>query len=112
MGNSKGNRYAFWRDGSECIISFQKSFPEWRIEPGNVIKEFLITAQSGVRGQSDEPVKCYNLDAIISIGYRINSIRATKFRQWASSVLKRYMLKGYAINKNTVSEQKYEDLKK
>ena len=91
---------------------FKRVFQSGELNPETVIKEFLITAQSGVRGQSDEPVKCYNLDAIISIGYRINSIRATKFRQWASSVLKRYMLKGYAINKNTVSEQKYEDLKK
>ena len=53
-----------------------------------------------------------NLDAIISIGYRVNSFRATKFRIWATQVLKQYMLKGFAINRNAVSEQKYEDLKK
>lgn len=53
-----------------------------------------------------------NLDAIISIGYRINSIRATSFRIWATSVLKQYMLKGYAVNQNAVASQKYEDLKR
>ena len=61
---------------------------------------------------SDEKVKYYNLDAIISIGYRVNSFRATKFRIWATQVLKQYMLKGFAVNRNAVSEQKYEDLKK
>ena len=61
---------------------------------------------------SDKPVQYYNLDMIISVGYRVNSIRATQFRIWATNVLKQYMLKGYAINRNAVSEQKYEDLKK
>jgi prophage maintenance system killer protein len=57
-------------------------------------------------------VQFYNLDAIISVGYRVNSRKATAFRQWATSVLKQYMLKGYAVNHNAVSEQKYEDLKR
>ena len=71
-----------------------------RIEPGprcgtlaRLIKDNLITVQSGARGRSDEPVMYYNLDAIISIGYRINSIRATKFRIWATQLIKQYMLK-------------------
>ena len=62
--------------------------------------------------KSDKPVAFYSLDVIISVGYRVNSIRATAFRQWAASVLKQYMLKGYAVNQNAVSEQKYEDLKR
>ena len=57
-------------------------------------------------------VLTYNLDAILSVGYRISSRRATQFRQWASRVLKQYMLKGYAINHSVVATQKYEDLKK
>ena len=48
---------------------------------------------------------------IISIGYRVNSVRATKFRIWATGIIKQYMLKGYAVNRSLVSEQKYEDLK-
>ena len=56
-------------------------------------------------------VQFYNLDAIISVGYRVNSRKATAFRQWATSVLKQYMHKGYVVNHNAVSEQKYEDLK-
>lgn len=54
----------------------------------------------------------YNLDAIISVGYRINSLRATKFRIWSTSIIKEYMRRGYVINRNAISEQKYEDLKK
>lgn len=61
---------------------------------------------------SDKPVQYYNLDMIISVGYRVNSVRATQLRIWATSIIKQYMLKGYVINRNVVSEQKYEDLKR
>ena len=86
-------------------------FRSGELEPDAVVKEILITAQSGARGLSDDKVRYYNLDAIISIGYKVNSVRATKFRIWAANVIKQYMLKGYAVNRNAVSEQKYEDLK-
>lgn len=55
-------------------------------------------------------VKYYNLDAILSIGYRVNSKNATQFRIWANKVLKEYLIKGYAIKDNIKLEQ-YEDLK-
>ena len=89
----------------------KRIFTSGELEPEMVIKEILITAQSGVRGLSEEKVKYYNLDAILSLGYRVNSVQATAFRKWATSVLKQYMLKGYVVNHNAVSEQKYEDLK-
>lgn len=57
-------------------------------------------------------IEFYNLDAIISVGYRVNSVRATKFRIWATGIIKQYMIKGYAINRDSVSQQKYEDLKR
>ena len=44
------------------------------------------------------PTNYYNLDAIIFVGYRVNSIQATKFRIWATSILKEYMIKGFAMN--------------
>ena len=66
-------------------------FKSGELEADAVVKEFLITAQSGVRGTSDEKIRYYNLDAIISIGYRVNSIRANKFRIWATNVIKQYM---------------------
>ncbi|MBR4303532.1 MAG: virulence RhuM family protein [Bacteroidaceae bacterium] len=50
--------------------------------------------------------KFYNLDAIVSVGYRVNSINATRFRQWATSVLKQYMLRGYAVHP-TIQQVEY-----
>ena len=88
---------------------FKRIFSSGELEPAMVIKEILITAQSGVRGLSEEKVKYYNLDAILSLGYRVNSVQATAFRKWATSILKQYMIKGYAVNQNAVSEQKYND---
>ena len=89
-----------------------KIFSSGELDQLTVVKEILTTVQSGVRGLSEEKILYYNLDAIISVGYRINSVKATAFRQWATSVLKQYMIKGYAINQNAVSEQKYEDFKR
>lgn len=55
-------------------------------------------------------VKYYNLDVILSVGYRVNSKNATRFRIWANKVLKEYLIKGYAVKENIKLEQ-YEDLK-
>lgn len=54
---------------------------------------------------SDRPVKFYNLDVILSVGYRVNSKRGTQFRVWASKVLKEYLIKGYALNEKRLKEQ-------
>ena len=83
-------------------------FKSGELEADAVVKEILITAQSGARGISDEKVRYYNLDAIISIGYKVNSIRATKFRIWAANVIKHYMLKGYAVNRNAALPRRKE----
>jgi len=57
-----------------------------------------------------QPVAFYSLDVIISIGYRVKSQRGTQFRIWANSVVKDYLIKGYAIN-DKITSQKYEELK-
>jgi hypothetical protein len=51
---------------------------------------------------SDKPVAFYSLDVIISVGYRVKSKRGVEFRRWANSVLKQYILKGYAVNDNRI----------
>ena len=51
----------------------------------------------------------YNLDAIISVGYRVNSINATAFRKWATRVLKDYLLKGYSVNQQLLALQRQID---
>ena len=55
-------------------------------------------------------IPLYNLDMIISVGYRVNSKRGTQFRIWANKVLREYLIKGYAVN-NKITEQRYEELK-
>ena len=57
-----------------------------------------------------KPTTVYNLDVIISVGYRVHSQRGVQFRRWANSVLKEYLIKGYAV-RNDLAQQKYNDLK-
>ena len=52
----------------------------------------------------------YNFDVIISVGYRVNYIRATQFRIWAASVLKQYIYQGYAINSEKITHQRFKEL--
>lgn len=62
------------------------------------IKKNLIVQQEGSR-QVSRNVDIYNLDAVISVGYRVNSIRATQFRQWCTSVLRQFAIRGYVVDK-------------
>ena len=65
--------------------------------PEGTRKDFFLVRLEGSR-QVRRTVTCYNLDAIISVGYRVNSILGVKFRQWATGVLKEYLLRGYSVN--------------
>lgn len=67
-------------------------------------RNFRMVRMEGNREVSRD-VSHYNLDMIISIGYRVNSIKATKFRQWATKTLKSYLVDGYALNKKRLEEQ-------
>ena len=69
-------------------------FKEKELLMSAVVKDSLTTAADGKHYR----VKYYNLDVIISVGYRVKSIRGTQFRQWANIVLKEYLLKGYSVN--------------
>ena len=69
------------------------------------VKYYLTVKKEGNR-EVTRNIEHYNLDMILSLGYRINSIKATKFRQWATSVLKNYIQNGYAINNHKITEQR------
>ena len=69
-------------------------FKEGELKQNSVVKDFLTTALDGKKYRT----KYYNLDVIISVGYRVKSIRGTQFRQWANKVLKEYLLHGHALN--------------
>ena len=85
-------------------------FKEKELDKDSVVKDFLTTANDGKKYS----VLHYNLDAIIAVGYRINSKKATEFRIWATKVLKEYMTKGFTLNderlKNNGSNPYFEEL--
>lgn len=70
---------------------------------------YSILEYMGNNGKQPYTTKIYNLDMILSVGYRVNSINATRFRQWANSILKRYLLEGSAINHQLLSIQRQID---
>ena len=87
-------------------LHINRIFKDEELDENSVVKFFLTTAQDG----KSYNTKHYNLDMIISIGYRVNSITATKFRQWATSVLKSYITDGYAINSEKITHQRFKEL--
>lgn len=74
----------------------------------NVFKEHEVDEKSNMHflhiANSGKPVAFYSLDVIISVGYRVKSKRGVEFRRWANSVLKQYILKGYAVNDNRIKQ--------
>lgn len=75
-------------------LHLKNIFTDGELEENSVIEDFSITANDGKNYQT----KHYNLDAIIAVGYRVNSWRATQFRIWATSVLREYMIKWFVMN--------------
>lgn len=73
-------------------------FASHELAPEATIRKFRIVQQEGLREVS-RAVDFYNLDAIISVGYRVNSLRATQFRQWATGVLREFAIKGYVLDR-------------
>ena len=83
----------------------------------NIFKTGELEEKSNVQkmhiANADKPVKFYDLDCVISVGYRVNSKRATQFRVWATKVLKDYLVKGVSVNNDRLTELKnaFEDQK-
>ena len=94
-----------WLSQNQMAELFQTSIPnvsmhirnvfaEGELQPGSVVKEFLTTAADGKNYQT----KFYNLDVIISVGYRVKSHRGTQFRIWATQRLREYIVKGFSLD--------------
>lgn len=81
-------------------LHIRNCFKEGELEENAVVKEYLTTALDGKKYKT----KYYNLDVIISVGYRVKSQRGVEFRKWANSVLKQYIVKGYAVNNNRMHQ--------
>ena len=83
-------------------LHLKNVFKEGELETNSVVKQYLTTATDG----KHYPTKFYNLDVIISVGYRVNSYRGTQFRIWATQQLREYLIKGFVINDERLSEGK------
>ena len=82
----------------ENVLQHLKNiYAEEELEQGATTKKFLVVRQEGTR-QVQRNLDHYNLDAIIAVGYRVNSKKATRFRQWATKTLKEYIQKGFVLN--------------
>ena len=91
-----------WLTQAQMAVLFQRSISVISRHIQNIFKEEELVEKSNLHflqiANSDKPVAFYSLDVIISVGYRVKSIQGTRFRQWANSVLKEYLLRGHAIN--------------
>lgn len=92
----------FQKDKSTISRHIKNVFLSEELDKESVVANFATTAKDGKTYQVDY----YNLDMIISVGYRVNSKIATQFRKWATSILKQYLVDGYAINEKRLQEQK------
>ncbi|MEI6221519.1 MAG: virulence protein RhuM/Fic/DOC family protein [bacterium] len=94
----------FGRDKSVVSRHIKNIFKEEELQRNSVVAFFATTASDGKTYQ----VEYFNLDVILSVGYRVNSITATRFRQWATKTLREHIVKGYTINKKRISKN-YEE---
>lgn len=84
-------------------LHLKNIFKDGELEEKSVTEEFSVTASDGKQYRT----KHYNLDVIIAVGYRVNSIRATQFRQWATRVLKEFAIKGFVLDKERLKNEGY-----
>lgn len=101
----------FWRDSKTIRKHIANAIKE-ELAGEVVVAKFATTTEHGaIKGKSQtHDVRFYNLDVIISVGYRVKSKKGVDFRRWANKVLKEYLIKGYAVNK-ALTEQRYTELK-
>ena len=107
-----------WLSSEQMALLFERDRTVIQRHIRNIYNEGELTkditcakfAHMGIDTDQTYITELYNLDVIISVGYRVKSKRGTQFRIWANSVLKEYLIKGYAV-KNDLVQQKYDDLK-
>lgn len=79
-------------------LHLKNIFDSGELEEKATTEKISVVRQEGAR-EVNRSLQFYNLDAVISVGYRVNSIRATQFRQWATSVLREFAIRGYVLDK-------------
>ena len=98
----------FGIDKSGISRHLAKIFESGELDEEMIVAKIAITTQHGAMQDKTQtiPTNYYNLDAIISVGYRVNSIQATRFRIWATGILKEYMIKGFAMDDERLKQGK------
>ena len=104
------NEETIWLRQDEISLLFDVDRTSVTKHINKILQDNEVEENSNVQkmhfANSDKPVKIYSLDIILAVGYRTNSSKAIKFRQWATSVLKKYIQNGYAINTHKITEQR------
>jgi hypothetical protein len=95
----------FGRDKSVISRHIRNIFKEGELDPEATVAKNATVQTEGER-RVNRTIEYYNLDLIISVGYRVNSKQATHFRQWATGVLKQYLIHGYALDRKRLQKQK------
>lgn len=97
----------FDKDSDTIGLHLKNIYKESELEEAATTEFFSVVQLEG-RREVNRKIKFYNLDAIISVGYRVNSKRGTQFRQWATQRLKDYLVQGYAINEKRLTQKQQE----
>jgi prophage maintenance system killer protein/prophage antirepressor-like protein len=98
-----------WLTQAQMVKLFERDQSVISRHIKNIFREEELDEKSNMQNMhianSDRPVNTFSLDVIISVGYRVKSLRGTQFRIWANSILKQYLIKGYSINESRLKEQ-------
>lgn len=112
--NVKLEKETVWLSANQMAMLFDRDAKTIRKHINNVFADGELAKESNTHflrvANSDKPVPFYNLDVIISVGYRVKSRQGVQFRQWATSVLKQYLIKGYVVNQQ-IKLDRYNELK-
>lgn len=112
--NVKLENETVWLSANQMAMLFDRDAKTIRKHINNVFADGELAKESNTQkmrvANSDKPVPFYNLDVIISVGYRVKSRQGVQFRQWATSILKQYLIKGYVVNQQ-IKLDRYNDLK-
>jgi prophage maintenance system killer protein len=96
--------HLFETSPENVLMHLKNIFTDKELDETATTKDFLVVRQEGKR-QVQRQIKHYSLDAIISVGYRVNSSRATQFRIWATRTLKQHLVEGYTLNQRRLQER-------
>ncbi|MDD6162587.1 MAG: virulence RhuM family protein [Campylobacteraceae bacterium] len=88
----------FGIDKSGISRHISNIFSSQELDPNTTVAKIATVVQRGIRGEVEEELDFYNLDVIISVGYRVNSIKATRFRQWVTKILNEFIRKGFVLD--------------